>query len=157
MMFYGQDDLGPVRRQVWGRLFGQCVGKTREAAGRSVEEAPSWPGWQRRSGWPSRPVTFPIRHSCTRWLMPWRSVTARSRCWPYSAGRPGSSKPSLPPPRTFRGTGGGTHIRISSLPEEGGESDQDQKEGTGIKRVNINITTELHRASRPQPRRRASI
>jgi transcriptional regulator with XRE-family HTH domain len=39
MMFYGQDDLGPVRRMVWGRLFGQCVGKTRQAAGRSVEEA----------------------------------------------------------------------------------------------------------------------
>ena len=38
MMFYGQDDLGSVRRLVWGRLFGQCVGKTREAAGRSVEE-----------------------------------------------------------------------------------------------------------------------
>ena len=38
MMFYGHDDLGPVRRLVWGRLFGQCVGKTREAAGRSVGE-----------------------------------------------------------------------------------------------------------------------
>ena len=38
-MFYGQDNLGPVRRLVWRRLFGQCVGKTREAAGRSVEEA----------------------------------------------------------------------------------------------------------------------
>jgi len=34
-----EDDLGPVRRLVWARLFGQCVGKTREAAGRSVEEA----------------------------------------------------------------------------------------------------------------------
>jgi hypothetical protein len=39
MMFYGKDDLGSVRRLVWGRLFGQCVGKTREAAGRSVAEA----------------------------------------------------------------------------------------------------------------------
>jgi 2-keto-3-deoxy-galactonokinase len=38
-MFYGQDDLRPVRRLVWGRLFGQCVEKTREAAGRSVGEA----------------------------------------------------------------------------------------------------------------------
>src|ERR1039457_5201348 len=35
MMFYGQDDLRPVRRLVWGRLFGQCVGKTREAAGQN--------------------------------------------------------------------------------------------------------------------------
>ncbi|MGB7548848.1 MAG: hypothetical protein WBM14_13945 [Terracidiphilus sp.] len=39
IMFYGQDDLRPVRRLVWSRLFGQCIGKTREAAGRSVEEA----------------------------------------------------------------------------------------------------------------------
>ena len=39
MMFYDQNDLRPVRRQVWGRLFGHCVGKTREAAGCSVEEA----------------------------------------------------------------------------------------------------------------------
>jgi transcriptional regulator with XRE-family HTH domain len=39
IMVYGQDDLHPVRRLVWGRLFGQCVGKTREAAGRSVEQA----------------------------------------------------------------------------------------------------------------------
>ena len=39
MSFYGQDDLGAVRRLIWGRLFGQCIGKTREAAGRSVEEA----------------------------------------------------------------------------------------------------------------------
>ena len=39
MIFNSQDDLGPVRRLVWGRLFGQCVGKTREAAGRSVEDA----------------------------------------------------------------------------------------------------------------------
>ena len=39
MMFYGQDNLEPVCRLVWGRLFGQCVGKTREAAGHSVEEA----------------------------------------------------------------------------------------------------------------------
>jgi transcriptional regulator with XRE-family HTH domain len=39
MNLYGQHDLRPVRRLVWGRLFGHCVGKTREAAGRSVEEA----------------------------------------------------------------------------------------------------------------------
>ena len=38
MSFYGQDDLGAVRRLVWGRFFGQCISKTREAAGRSIEE-----------------------------------------------------------------------------------------------------------------------
>jgi transcriptional regulator with XRE-family HTH domain len=46
MPFYGQDDLAPVRRLVWGRLFGQCIGKTREAAGRSVEEAASLAGME---------------------------------------------------------------------------------------------------------------
>lgn len=39
IMFYGQDDLDAVRRLVWGRLFGHCIGRTREAAGRSVEQA----------------------------------------------------------------------------------------------------------------------
>jgi Helix-turn-helix domain len=39
MTFYGQDDLGAVRRLVWGRFFGLCIGRTREATGRSVEEA----------------------------------------------------------------------------------------------------------------------
>jgi hypothetical protein len=31
MMFYVQDDLPLTRRQVWGRLFGACIEKTREA------------------------------------------------------------------------------------------------------------------------------
>ena len=39
IMFYGEDDLDQVLRLAWGRLFGQCVGKTRETAGRSVGEA----------------------------------------------------------------------------------------------------------------------
>ena len=32
MMFYVQDDLHLIRRQAWGRLFGTCIEKTREAA-----------------------------------------------------------------------------------------------------------------------------
>jgi 2-keto-3-deoxy-galactonokinase len=39
MMLFEQDELRLTRQLAWGRLFGQCVGKTREAAGRSVEEA----------------------------------------------------------------------------------------------------------------------
>ena len=39
MQLNDQDNLGAVRRLVWGRLFGHCVGKTREAAGCSVEQA----------------------------------------------------------------------------------------------------------------------
>jgi len=52
MMFYGQDDLAPMRRMVWGQLFGHCVGKTREAAGRSVEEAARLAGME-ASEWAS--------------------------------------------------------------------------------------------------------
>ena len=39
MMFYVQDGPPLTRRQAWGRLFGICIEKTREAGGRSVEEA----------------------------------------------------------------------------------------------------------------------
>ena len=46
IMFHGKDDLDQVRRLVWGRLFGQCVGKTREAAGRSVEQAAQLAGME---------------------------------------------------------------------------------------------------------------
>jgi transcriptional regulator with XRE-family HTH domain len=46
MMFYGQDNLDSVRRLVWGRLFGQCVEKTRQAAGRSVAEAADLAGME---------------------------------------------------------------------------------------------------------------
>ncbi len=34
-----QDDLRLTLRQSWGRLFGSCIEKTREACGKSVEEA----------------------------------------------------------------------------------------------------------------------
>jgi transcriptional regulator with XRE-family HTH domain len=38
MMFYDHDDL-PARRLVLGQLFGHCIKKTRQAAGRSVGES----------------------------------------------------------------------------------------------------------------------
>jgi hypothetical protein len=37
--FYVQDDLRQANSQSWGRLFGTCIEKTREACGRSLEEA----------------------------------------------------------------------------------------------------------------------
>ena len=37
--FYMQDDLLLLRRQAYGRLFGSCIEKTRQACGRSLEEA----------------------------------------------------------------------------------------------------------------------
>jgi transcriptional regulator with XRE-family HTH domain len=39
MQFNMQDDFSLARRQARGRLFGSCIEKTREAGGRSVEEA----------------------------------------------------------------------------------------------------------------------
>jgi hypothetical protein len=39
MKSLNQDDLCPARRMAWGQLFGNCIEKTREACGRSVEEA----------------------------------------------------------------------------------------------------------------------
>ena len=38
MMFYDQGDLALIRRQAWGRLFGSCIEKTRQAVGHSAEE-----------------------------------------------------------------------------------------------------------------------
>jgi transcriptional regulator with XRE-family HTH domain len=39
MTFYVQDDARQANSQSWGRLFGSCIEKTREACGRSLEEA----------------------------------------------------------------------------------------------------------------------
>ena len=39
MTFNVQEDLRFSSRQSWGRLFGACIEKTREACGRSLEEA----------------------------------------------------------------------------------------------------------------------
>ena len=106
MMFYGQDDLDSVRRLVWGRLFGQCVEKTRQAAGRSVAEAAHLAGME-ASEWSAVEAGFvPIQPSCAPWPMLWRFDTTGSPPWLFSAGVPGSSRSRLPPPRTSRGTGG---------------------------------------------------
>ena len=124
-MFYDQNDLRPVRRLVWGRLFGHCVGKTREAAGRSVEEAARLAGMATSQWQPSRPVTFRIQPSCARWPMPLSWVTTRSPCWPCCAGMAGSNKPCLPPPRIFRGTGGTYSQSHMLTSREGGERNQE--------------------------------
>jgi transcriptional regulator with XRE-family HTH domain len=39
MTLYAQDDLHLANRQSWSRIFGNCIEKTREACGRSLEEA----------------------------------------------------------------------------------------------------------------------
>ncbi len=57
IQFCGQDNLDTVRRLVWGWLFGQCIGKTREAAGRSVEEAAQLAGME-ASEWASVEAGF---------------------------------------------------------------------------------------------------
>jgi 2-keto-3-deoxy-galactonokinase len=65
MMFYGQDNLSSVRRLVWGRLFGQCVEKTRQAAGRSVAEAANLAGME-ASEWASVEAGFVPNPACLR-------------------------------------------------------------------------------------------
>jgi len=39
MTFYMPNDLDFIRRQAFGRLFGSCIEKTRQACGRTLEEA----------------------------------------------------------------------------------------------------------------------
>src|ERR1035437_8766368 len=57
---------------------------------------------------------------------------------------PGRPNPA-PPPRIFRVLAAGTQTRINSSP--GKEVRPIKKtEGTGIKRVNINVETDLHNA-----------
>ena len=58
IMFYVQDDLPLTRRQAWGRLFGTCVEKTREAGGRSVEEAARLAGME-ASEWAAVEAGYP--------------------------------------------------------------------------------------------------
>ena len=39
MTFNVSNDLRITCRQAWGQLFGSCIEKTREAGGRSIEQA----------------------------------------------------------------------------------------------------------------------
>ena len=39
MNYFNQDALCPDSRMAWGRLFGNCIEKTRIACDRSIEEA----------------------------------------------------------------------------------------------------------------------
>jgi len=48
--FHVQDDLRLATRQSWGRLLGSCIEKTREACGRSLEEA-AWMAGMETSEW----------------------------------------------------------------------------------------------------------
>jgi transcriptional regulator with XRE-family HTH domain len=99
MMFYGQDNLDSVRRLVWGRLFGQCVVKTREAAGRSVAEAAHLAGME-TSQWAAIESGFVPDPAKLRPMADALEIGYdKIAMWPCSAGRAGSSKPVLPPPR----------------------------------------------------------
>ena len=60
-LFY-QDDLLPIRRMAWGRLFGSSIEKARIACDRSVEEASRLAGMEPsqwlaiEAGWVPDPV-----------------------------------------------------------------------------------------------------
>ena len=45
-----QDNARLANRQSWGRLFGNCIQRTREACGRSLEEA-AWLSGMETSEW----------------------------------------------------------------------------------------------------------
>ena len=66
MIFYGQNDLRPVRRLVWGRLFGQFI-QSRTGRRRAIRSRrpPAGRDGDRPPGRLSRPAAFPRRrHSC---------------------------------------------------------------------------------------------
>jgi len=50
MRDYARDNDRLATRQSWGRLFGNCIEKTREACGRSLEEA-AWLSGMETSEW----------------------------------------------------------------------------------------------------------
>jgi hypothetical protein len=101
---YVQDDLRQATRQSWGRLFGNCIEKTREACGRSLQ------------------------HNCILCPMPLASATTRSPCWLLSAREPGRFNPICRRPGPVRGTGGGYSNPYKLISrEKGGETDQESR------------------------------
>src|SRR5579864_2520475 len=98
-----------------------------------------------RSGRLSRPVSFPIQPSCAPWPMLWRFDTTGSPPWLFSAGRLGSSRnlPAAAPDQP------GYWRPVLTIPyahlHRKGVSQIKTKEGTGLKRLNVNISEELHR------------
>jgi 2-keto-3-deoxy-galactonokinase len=50
MKVYVQNDLRQANSHFWGRLFGTCIEKAREACGRSLEEA-AWLSGMETSKW----------------------------------------------------------------------------------------------------------
>jgi hypothetical protein len=146
MMFYGQDGLGSVRRLVWGRLFGQCVGKTREAAGRSVEETAHLAGME-TSQWAAIESGFVPDPAKLRPMADALEIGYHKIALLAVLCREGWEQKS----RTCRRPGpagvlaAGTHNPICSPPEKGGESDQDE----GRKRVKTLERKYQRRASPP--------
>jgi hypothetical protein len=124
-MIFSQQDLHRIQRQDWGRLFGRLIRTGREKRGRSVEEVASLAGME-ISEWPA--MFQRLRRSCIRWPPPLVVLIRRWQPWSASAGMPGESNPALPPPRTFRGTGGRysqSHMLTSRM--RGGESDREKR------------------------------
>ena len=127
MMFYGQDDLDSVRRLVWGRLFGHCVGKTREAAGRSVEETAHLAGME-TSEWAAVESGFvpdpaKLRPMADALEIGYDQIATVGHALP---GGLGAVKPTCRRPGPAGVLAAGTHNPICSPPEKGGESDQDE-------------------------------
>ena len=144
MMFYGQDDLDSVRRLVWGRLFGQCVEKTRQAAGRSVAEAAHLAGME-ASEWSAVEAGFvpdpaKLRPMADALALRYDRIATHGCSLP---GCLGAVNPACRRPGPAGALAAGTHNPICSPPEKGGESDQDE----GRNRVKTLERQYLRRAS----------
>src|ERR1039458_8345795 len=119
MHFNVQDDLSLARRQAGGRLFGSCIEKTRQAGGRSVEEAAHLAGME-ASQWAAIEGGY----------VPADSTQLRSMAGALECGYekiatlaficlgPGNSNPVLPLPQTFRSTAAGNHTSYTHLQRE---------------------------------------
>ena len=146
MMFYGQDDLDSVRRLVWGRLFGQCVEKTREAAGRSVEEAAHLAGME-ASEWSAVEAGFVPDPAKLRPMADALAASIRRRSPPGRALPGGLGAVNLPAAAPDQP---GHWRRVLTIPyahlQRKEVSQIKTKEGTGLKRLNVNISEELHRS-----------
>jgi hypothetical protein len=128
-----QDDLRPVRRRAWGKMFGLFIQSGRKKMGYSVEEAaclaamePS--AWEAVEGGRVPEAAVQLRMMAGVLSVQQRATGNNGLALPGCLG--GVNLPCCRP--GFSGAlAAGTHNRICSPPEEGGESDQEEGRNRG--------------------------
>ena len=152
MTISNQEDFSRVQHLVWDICSASLSRRAaRPGDGRS-KRRPVWPGWSRLNGRLPRPATYRRpRRSCVRW--PKRSSSARCSWQPRSrsAGLPGRHRPACrrpgPSGALAAGCSASPHLFVSRGKEV---RPIKTKEGTGMKRLNINISKSFTAASSPQ-------